>query len=233
MKKSLWFWIGWLGLSVFCTRVSASTSNEVEQLVLANAATQRQALMARYDEVGGTVFTGRCQQLLEQLQITIFTDCGLFNSPSVNAYSFADGHLYLTVGLIKRLKNNHQLAHVIAHEAAHLQLKHHFQEYQQLSQPSFFFPKRKLKKFYQNIELEADRWANQRLQKHGFDLSQIHFFWQALQRQKITSSKHNAYLQLRLDKAQLHNKLIVSDDYQTWLEQVLQKKSEATRRSPD
>lgn len=224
MKSSLMMGCWWLLACGLCFSNSfASTETEIEHLVVENATGQRQELLDKYDEIAAVAFVERCQQILDQLQITVFSHCGLLRSPSVNAYSFADNHLYLASGLIKRFNNDHQLAHVIAHEAAHLQLKHHRQEYELLRRPSFFFPKRKLKKFYQKIELEADQWANKKLQKHGFDASQIHFFWQAILREKHLLNKQNSYLHLRLDRQQLKNKLLVSTDYPAWLSSVLEK----------
>jgi len=46
------------------------------------------------------------------------------NSPDVNALSVADGTLIVYIGLIARMRNESQLAFVLAHEMAHFELQH-------------------------------------------------------------------------------------------------------------
>ncbi len=46
------------------------------------------------------------------------------NSPDVNAFSVADGTLIVYIGLIARMRNESQLAFVMAHEMAHFELQH-------------------------------------------------------------------------------------------------------------
>jgi hypothetical protein len=46
------------------------------------------------------------------------------NRPDVNALSAADGTLIVYIGLISEMKNESQLAFVLAHEIAHLELQH-------------------------------------------------------------------------------------------------------------
>ncbi len=46
------------------------------------------------------------------------------NSPDVNALSAADGTLIIYIGLIARMRNESQLAFVMAHEMAHFELQH-------------------------------------------------------------------------------------------------------------
>jgi len=48
----------------------------------------------------------------------------ILNTPEVNAFATPGGHIYVTRGLIANAKSEDALAAVIAHEVAHIQLKH-------------------------------------------------------------------------------------------------------------
>jgi beta-barrel assembly-enhancing protease len=51
----------------------------------------------------------------------------ILDSEEINAFATPGGHIYVTLGLIKAAKTEDQLAAVIAHEVAHIQLKHSIQ----------------------------------------------------------------------------------------------------------
>ncbi|MFP5418080.1 MAG: M48 family metalloprotease [Gammaproteobacteria bacterium] len=48
----------------------------------------------------------------------------ILRSPVVNAFALPNGSIYLTVGLLDRLENEAELAQVLAHEIAHVVLRH-------------------------------------------------------------------------------------------------------------
>jgi len=48
----------------------------------------------------------------------------ILDSDEINGFATPGGHIYVTYGLIKAAKNEDQLAGIIAHEVAHIQLKH-------------------------------------------------------------------------------------------------------------
>lgn len=50
---------------------------------------------------------------------------GVLNSPGVNAFAAPDGYIFLTRGLFSRLRNESELAGVLAHEIAHV-IKRHY-----------------------------------------------------------------------------------------------------------
>ena len=50
---------------------------------------------------------------------------GVIESDDINAFSAPGGYVFLTKGLYKRLNNEADLAGVLAHEVAHVTLKHH------------------------------------------------------------------------------------------------------------
>jgi len=53
----------------------------------------------------------------------------MLDSDEINAFSSSDGQIFIMQGLIKRTTSEDTLAAVIAHEAAHIQLKHGILDY--------------------------------------------------------------------------------------------------------
>ncbi|MBK8474818.1 MAG: M48 family metalloprotease [Opitutaceae bacterium] len=49
---------------------------------------------------------------------------GLLNSDAINAFSAPNGRVFITKGLYKLLENDDELAGVLAHEIAHIDLRH-------------------------------------------------------------------------------------------------------------
>lgn len=54
----------------------------------------------------------------------------VLRDPLVNAFALPNGGIYLNVGLLARLENEAQLAHVIGHEVAHVVQRHGLQHHQ-------------------------------------------------------------------------------------------------------
>lgn len=85
----------------------------------------------------------------------------LMNSPDVNAYSLSSqsttAYVYVTVGLLKFIDNDHQLASVLAHEIAHIQLDHHLLR-----------RKNSAAQFNQAQELAADKHSIQLIINAGY-----------------------------------------------------------------
>jgi len=54
----------------------------------------------------------------------------VLRDPLVNAFALPNGGIYLNVGLLARLENEAQLAHVIGHEVAHVVQRHGLQQHQ-------------------------------------------------------------------------------------------------------
>lgn len=59
---------------------------------------------------------------------------GVLDSEAVNAFAAPGGYVLITKGLYRRLQNEHQLAGVLAHEIAHVQLRHQLKLIQQARQ---------------------------------------------------------------------------------------------------
>jgi beta-barrel assembly-enhancing protease len=49
---------------------------------------------------------------------------GVIDTPTVNAFALPGGKVFVSIGLVKRLKNESELAGVLAHEVAHVMQKH-------------------------------------------------------------------------------------------------------------
>jgi hypothetical protein len=63
--------------------------------------------------------------LPDDLTITV----AAVRDPVVNAYAFPDGGIYMNIGLLARLGNEAQLAHITAHELAHVVERHSLEGY--------------------------------------------------------------------------------------------------------
>lgn len=59
------------------------------------------------------------QELYKNLRIHII------RSSYVNAFTFYNGDIFVTLGLLAQLENEAQLAYILAHEASHYKLEHH------------------------------------------------------------------------------------------------------------
>lgn len=54
----------------------------------------------------------------------------VLRDPTVNAFAFPNGHIYVTLGLLARMQNEAQLAFVLGHEAAHVMERHSLESLQ-------------------------------------------------------------------------------------------------------
>lgn len=59
---------------------------------------------------------------------------GVLDAPQVNAFATPGGHIFVTRGLLARMKNEAELAGVLAHEIAHVLKKHHLKAIQKNAQ---------------------------------------------------------------------------------------------------
>ncbi|MGE0873360.1 MAG: M48 family metallopeptidase [Burkholderiales bacterium] len=59
---------------------------------------------------------------------------GVLDAPQVNAFATPGGYVFVTLGLLQRMKNEAELAGVLAHEISHVVKKHHLQAIQKNAQ---------------------------------------------------------------------------------------------------
>lgn len=59
---------------------------------------------------------------------------GVLEAPQVNAFATPGGHIFLTRGLLERMRSEAELAGVLAHEIAHVLRKHHLKAIQKGAQ---------------------------------------------------------------------------------------------------
>jgi predicted Zn-dependent protease len=59
---------------------------------------------------------------------------GVLDAPQVNAFATPGGYIFVTRGLVERMKNEAELAGVLAHEIAHVLKKHHLTALQKNAQ---------------------------------------------------------------------------------------------------
>ena len=183
---------------------------------------QRNDLIAQYGLVDSMPFQQPCQKITAALEIP--SSCLLLNQNNINAYAFADGHIMITLGLLLKTQNPDQLAHVLAHEQAHITLNHHQSLAEFMRKPPVFFPKKKLKKLRLKQEKQADQMANNQIIKAGYDPAQIHHLWQSLLN-KEDSKKWSDHQKLsqRIDKHLLNQALIKSPEWQAMIHDLSQR----------
>ena len=164
---------------------------------------QQQALIERHGRNCSTTWHQRCADMLLDLDLNQIKHCIIINSERANAYALANGNLILTQGLIQATRNPDQLAHVLAHEHAHLVLNHHQQTAELLQNPPTFFTKTKIKKHHRRIELAADAHADAHLLKHQMDPKQINHYLLRLDPDTQKRSVSHPRLSQRLDATNL------------------------------
>ncbi len=59
---------------------------------------------------------------------------GVLEAPQLNAFATPGGHIFITRGLLERMRNEAELAGVLAHEIGHVLKKHHLQAMQKSAQ---------------------------------------------------------------------------------------------------
>lgn len=59
---------------------------------------------------------------------------GVLEAPQLNAFATPGGHIFITRGLVERMRNEAELAGVLAHEIAHVLKKHHLNAMQKSAQ---------------------------------------------------------------------------------------------------
>jgi predicted Zn-dependent protease len=98
---------------------------------------------------GGTYGDTKAENLLDGVAarlVAASTEPGfsykitILNSPSVNAFSLPDGHLYVTRGLLALANSTSEIAAVLAHEMAHVTARHAIQRVE-LEKSSALFSK--------------------------------------------------------------------------------------------
>ncbi len=164
---------------------------------------QQRLLLEKHGVSQQVKWQKKCENMVASLALVKFKKCLVLAADHANAYSLAHGVVMLTEGLLHNINNDHQLAHVLAHEHAHLVLKHHQQAQQKVQNPPTFFTKSRLKKFYRQIETEADQAANETLIEHHLDPLQIHHYYLRIEQQTKERSADHEKLKNRIQRKNL------------------------------
>lgn len=168
-------------------------SSKYDETLLKMAKDIERQLFSRYSLINSVYFESICLGIAKEFNIKNLKSCRLIQAPYDNAYALANGQVYITVPLLKKTRNIHQLAHILAHEWAHLALQHHVKLADKYANPGFFFPKSAIKKMRKKHELEADIWAEKKLLEHRYQIEQIDFLFSRIQK----NNPHNYQLKSR------------------------------------
>jgi len=157
-----------------------------EELLLELAEKVERQLLDQYPLIHSVEFESVCFGLAAEFKTAKLRSCRLIHAPFDNAYALANGNVYITTSLLKKVRNLHQLGHILAHEWAHLELQHHVKLAHKYQKPGFFFPKSKIKKMRRKHEREADDWADEKLQSNGYRTDQMVFVFARLEQSNDT-----------------------------------------------
>lgn len=128
----------------------------------------------------------------------------VIRDPVVNAFALPNGGIYATVGLLARLENEAQLAHVLGHEIAHVVQRHglqqhrsrkativaaHFADLALFGTSIAYLPALgALASYSQESENEADRLALEHMTRAGYPLDGADQLFKLLQEVKAKES---------------------------------------------
>jgi hypothetical protein len=178
-------------------------AKDLDLQLIENAQKQQQKLIDKYGLLDQPQWLKSCQSLIQQMSLKQFEECQILDADYPNAYSLAHGVVMLTKGLLENIRNDDQLAHILAHEHAHLVLKHHQQAQAMVMNPPKLFTKSRIKKFYRGIEQAADDAADELLIRHHRDPKQIHHYLIRIATQIKESSADHEKLKDRIQSKQL------------------------------
>lgn len=196
---------GWLWVLLLTASLSAPAGSDE---LMDSARAQQQQLTDRYGLAGVPFWQQACDRQISALQLTAFEACVIIDAGFANAWSLAHGVVILTTGLLQQVNNPDQLAHILAHEHAHLTLRHHQQAQALVNDPPVLFTKSRIKKFYRDIEREADQAADRWLRQHQRDHLQIHHYYRRLEQSLDEQSADHDKLQDRMIRTGLPDEVI-------------------------
>jgi len=183
--------IAFLLIVFSCNLVAQTDEQQLKEWTLKNETN----LLEKYTTVQSEWFVQECLNLANSMQLDAINTCQLFQSEHINAYVFDNGHVYISTAMLKLIKNKHQLASILAHEYAHIELQHYLKTIKKMKNPGVFFPKKRVNKLLKKHEQEADDWSRNQLKIFGLDYQQINYFLRRVQNIK-GNHKNNQHLKL-------------------------------------
>ncbi|WP_223786740.1 M48 family metalloprotease [Marinicella meishanensis] len=193
---------------LFFAGIGQAADSDLNQRLLQDAEQQQAQMVTRHGLHPDARWANKCQLLIEHLALERFQSCLVLDADHANAYALAHGVVMLTQGLLSQINNDHQLAHVLAHEHAHLLLDHHLQAAKKIQNPPTFFTKSRLKKFYRQLEHDADQAANEWLLAQQMDPQQIHHYYLRIEPQVRDKKADHDKLSDRIQRHGLPHEII-------------------------
>ncbi len=193
----------------FPSLATTQTYDNHSRLII-DAQRQQQKLIESHGHSQQVKWVEKCHHMIKSMQLIQFKDCFVIKATFANAYSLAHGTVILTEGLLKNINNDDQLAHILAHEHAHLVLNHHQQAQNLVNNPPKFFTKSRIKKFYRNIEQQADQAADQWLIDLNLDHLQVNHYLMRIEKTSKEHSNDHQKLKQRIQRSDLPEEMVES-----------------------
>jgi len=185
----------------------ASSDQELQLIARAEAAHEellskglmyRDQLVSDYIKLVGNSVTPPMTDGAAKINFYVLKD------PSVNAMAFPNGNVYINIGLLARLENEAQLAHVLSHEVAHVVHRHslktsysrqntivaaHITDLLMFGTSLAYLPYiSQLAAYSQDQELESDQFAMEYMYRANYDVRQAQEVFRVIQETKVTES---------------------------------------------
>ncbi len=197
-------------LLLMSTSIAANRTHQKTSTLPENAERQQLKLIETYGLSQHPAWQEKCDAIVAALKLIEFTQCLIIKASFANAYSLAHGTVILTEGLLQNINNDDQLAHILAHEHAHLKLNHHQQAEQLINNPPKLFTKSRIKKFYRDIEQQADQAADELLVRLQRDPLQINHYLLRIEQTTKEHSNDHPKLKHRIQRNGLPNEVLES-----------------------
>jgi Zn-dependent protease with chaperone function len=229
-----------LGLSPLKDRMLQSVKYSDKELAAADA--ENEAIVSKYKTVDDAQDMARLNSIKNRIQAVlprkdIDFQMHILNSDDVNAMTTGGRHIYIFKGLLKDVKNDDELACVVAHEIAHSLSRHVAKgttigvltsigslaaslvtQGQQYAQTAIALSAQALPAtFTRSDEKEADALAASFAYQAGYDISKAKYFFERLaEEERNYNKKANEQLIPALNMASTNYNTALNN-YNTWL----------------
>jgi beta-barrel assembly-enhancing protease len=165
-------------------RLQKRSDEYAEEIDESDLIYQDQALENYLNDIAADLFTGTgISDETLKIHVKVIKD------PTFNAFSMANGRIYIHTGILGASDNEHQLAALIGHEMTHILNRHPLKQFRSLENKTAFMSTiapiggvpglfgqlgviTSIAGFSQKLELEADREGFNMMKQSGYDIQE-------------------------------------------------------------